>query len=316
MLTLSFVIIYVYFYSVKLHNFDEMKISLYSRSQQDYSAAELFDLLCALESNGVGFQVNARFARQIAEMTGRTLSQEQVYTSSEQISGDVMVSYGGDGTFLDAVRALNGRMIPMVGINSGRLGFLANITKENMHTALSDMVSGNFDVEKSSLLECKCSGLVGEKYPYAFNEVTIQRRGANMIASDIYVDGEMIATCHGDGVLVSTPSGSTAYSLSVGGPVVAPSCNCFIISPIAPHNLTMRPVVVPDSSVVTLNVRTRGDQFNISLDNRNYNTDDNSHLELRKAEKSVFLLRLRNISFYDTLRNKMMWGVDRRDALE
>ena len=134
-----------------------------------------------------------------------------------------------------------------------------------------------------------------------------------MISVEAYVNDEMVATYWGDGVLLSTPAGSTAYSLSVGGPVVAPECGCFVLSPIAPHNLTMRPVVVPDTSEVTFRVGTRDGKVAVALDSANYEATDKAVFKVRKAKKTVFLAELQNISFYDTLRNKMMWGFDRRD---
>ena len=149
-------------------------------------------------------------------------------------------------------------------------------------------------------------------FPYAFNEFTIQRHGPNMISTEVYVNDEMIATYWGDGVLVSTPSGSTAYSLSVGGPVVAPDCRCFLISPIAPHNLTMRPVVIPDTAVITLHVHTRRSDAFVTLDNRVYAVGQEATFTVKRAEQKIFLAVPHNISFYDTLRNKMMWGIDIR----
>ena len=134
-----------------------------------------------------------------------------------------------------------------------------------------------------------------------------------MISTTVFVNDEMITTYWGDGVLVSTPAGSTAYSLSVGGPVVAPGCRCFLISPIAPHNLTMRPVVIPDTAVIRICVATRGTDFSVSLDNQTYSAADGASFRIVKADKSIFLVRLQNISFYDTLRNKMMWGIDSRE---
>ena len=148
--------------------------------------------------------------------------------------------------------------------------------------------------------------------PLALNEFSIQRNGAGMLSVEIYVDEKMVATCHGDGVIVSTPTGSTAYSLSAGGPVVAPTCACFVITPIAPHNLTMRPVVIPDTSHIRLRVAARRSEAFLTLDNRSYGVPSESEFRLRKAPKSIFLAVPHNISFYDTLRNKMMWGVDIR----
>ena len=146
----------------------------------------------------------------------------------------------------------------------------------------------------------------------ALNEFTVQRHGAGMIAVETYVDGQMVATYHGDGLIVSTPTGSTAYSLSAGGPVIAPACRCLVLSPLAPHNLTMRPVVIPDGSVISLRVRVRHSEAFVTLDNRTYPIPPEASFTVRRAEERIFLAVPHNISFYDTLRNKMMWGVDIR----
>lgn len=193
-------------------------------------AGELDRLFGALAGHGFSFQVNGEFAGQVTELTGRLFAPEQLYCGPGEIDDEVrvLISYGGDGTFLEAVRVLDLRPIPMIGINSGRLGFLANITMEGLDAALCDIRDGNYAVEERTLLSAEGDFIDRTCYPYAFNEVTIQRHDTSMIAAEVFVDGEMIATCHGDGMLVSTPSGSTAYSLSVGGPVVAPDCRCFI----------------------------------------------------------------------------------------
>ena len=147
----------------------------------------------------------------------------------------------------------------------------------------------------------------------AVNEAAVQRSGAGMISVECRVDDQQVATYYGDGVIVSTPTGSTAYSLSAGGPVVAPGCRCLVISPLAPHNLTMRPVVVPDTSDVALRVRTRRSAVTLSLDNTAYDVADDTEIRVSLSEKRIFLGQAHNISFYDTLRDKMMWGVDIRD---
>ena len=151
----------------------------------------------------------------------------------------------------------------------------------------------------------------GSKF-FALNEFTVQRHGAGMLSVETFVDRQMVATYHGDGVIVSTPTGSTAYSLSAGGPVVAPSCACLVISPLAPHNLTMRPVVIPDSSVITLHVHAHRSEAFVTLDNRAYAIPQEATCIVRRAARPIFLAVPHNISFYDTLRNKMMWGVDIR----
>ncbi len=293
-----------------------MKIVLYSSARSAYSAGELGYLLGKLDEFGFDYLVNREFAETIARTLGAVIPEGKQYASSAEIPDDVrmMVCYGGDGTFLSGVRLLDTRPIPMVGVNSGRLGFLANISKENISQAFADIRNGNYRTEERSLLHAEGFFDREETYPYAFNEFSVQRQAGSMISTEVFVDGEMIATYRGDGVLISTPTGSTAYSLSVGGPVVAPACNCLVISPISPHNLTMRPVVVPDTSVITLKVDSRQNEFLATLDNRSYQAGDGAAFRIKKANSPVFLVQFQNISFYDTLRNKMMWGVDRRDA--
>ena len=155
-------------------------------------------------------------------------------------------------------------------------------------------------------------GLSDGKTRYALNEVAIQRLDATMINIEAHIDGQMTAAYFGNGVILSTPTGSTAYSLSAGGPIVTPACNCLVLSPLTPHNLTMRPLVIPDSSTVRFEVDTRHRSASVSLDNRTYEIEGNTTLTVRRAERVVFLAVPHNISFYDTLRNKMMWGVDVR----
>lgn len=291
-----------------------MNVVLYGRPQAAYTAEELDRLFNALESNGMRCRINGDFASQVASLTGRTFAPEAVYDERTEVGegAHVMLSYGGDGTFLDCVRLLGGRPVPIAGINSGRLGFLADVSREHLESALSDIAKGNFTTSPRTLLHVRGDFCEPPRYPYAFNELAVQRQGANMISTEVYVDGEMIAAYWGDGVLVSTPAGSTAYSLSVGGPVVAPDCRCFLISPIAPHNLTMRPVVIPDTGEVTFRVTTREAGFSVSLDNRSYAACNGAAFRVSKSPDPIFLVRLQNISFYDTLRKKMMWGIDSR----
>ena len=277
-----------------------MDIVLYSRPQSSYTAEDVAALFDALDRSGMGWRVNRDFASLAESLAGRSFAPDGLYDDASQIDdrAQVMVSYGGDGTFLDCVRMLGGRPVPIIGINSGRLGFLANVSKRHLETAFRDLREGNYSVVSRTLIRA---------------ELAIQRQSPNMISTTVFVNDEMIATYWGDGVLVSTPAGSTAYSLSVGGPVVAPDCRCFLISPIAPHNLTMRPVVIPDTAVIRICVATRGTDFSVSLDNQTYSAADGASFRIVKADKSIFLVRLQNISFYDTLRNKMMWGIDSRE---
>ncbi len=290
-----------------------MEIYLFSRPDMEHTAGGLCRLHGMLERHLPGWRVNRTFAPQMAA-AGLDVPEERQYDFIPGDAEGVAVSYGGDGTLLDCVRMVGQARVAVLGINSGRLGFLANVPLEGIGQAFEDLAAGRFDTEPRTLVHARGDFGVQPDFPYAFNEFSIQRGGAGMIAVDVYVDGEMVATYWGDGAMLSTPAGSTAYSLSVGGPVLAPGCECLVISPIAPHNLTMRPVVIPDRCEVVFRVRARHEPPYVTLDNTTRPAADGAGFTLSKAKNPVFLVRMQNISFYDTLRNKMMWGFDRRET--
>ena len=217
-----------------------------------------------------------------------------------------MVCYGGDGTLLDGVRLLGGAPVPVVGINAGHMGFLTGGRKEAIEELFAEIARGTLRIEQRTMLRVEGAVEGMPQGALAVNEAAVQRSGAGMISVECRVDDQQVATYYGDGVIVSTPTGSTAYSLSAGGPVVAPGCRCLVISPLAPHNLTMRPVVVPDTSDVALRVRTRRSAVTLSLDNTAYDVADDTEIRVSLSEKRIFLGQAHNISFYDTLRDKMM----------
>ncbi|GHV01968.1 NAD kinase [Bacteroidia bacterium] len=290
-----------------------MKIALFSSGRANYLPEEIGSLLEALRINGIDYSVNRPFAELIALSTG--VMPECVYDALPlHCRAAMMVCYGGDGTFLEGVRLARECDIPILGINSGRLGFLASIPKAEASRALARVVEGRYRIEHRSTLTVEGDLPVGEKKLFAFNELAIHRGAGPMISVEVFVNGEMVGRYWGDGAILSTPSGSTAYSLSAGGPILAPECECFVISPIAPHNLTMRPVVIPDSSVVEFRIGSReAGGVSLTLDNRQYRVEGLARLRASKGEGNVKLVKLNDTSFYDTLRNKMMWGLDRRD---
>ena len=265
----------------------------------------------AIERYGFDYAVNQEFAENIEANNLRTIPSEFVYGEEvgEQPADSVMVCYGGDGTLLEGVHRLGGVDIPVVGINGGHLGFLALAPRENIESVFADLANGNLNLEQRDML---CVEGLSDDPLYALNEVAVQRLGAAMISVEAAIDGNMVSTYNGDGVIISTPTGSTAYSLSAGGPIVAPSCHSFLLTPLAPHNLTMRPIVMPDTSVVTLRIDTRNNDASISIDNRTFKIADNTILTIKKAKRYIRLAVPHNISFFDSLRNKMMWGVDIR----
>lgn len=291
-----------------------MRIILFSRPQIPHTREELAQLMEALHTFDFDYLINEEFAPVLSEALGMEIPAEKCYGAllCKQPAEAMMVCYGGDGTLLEGVHRLGGQPVPVMGINAGHLGFLTSAPNEALHDIFEDIFEGRLTIEPRTMLAVSGS-FTGDKEPLlALNECAIQRHGADMLSVETYVDEQLVATYHGDGVIISTPTGSTAYSLSAGGPVVAPSCACMVLSPLAPHNLTMRPVVIPDSSHICLNVRARRSNAFLTLDNRTYPLCSEECLSIRRAEQPLLLAVAHNISFYDALRNKMMWGVDLR----
>ena len=288
-----------------------MKIILFSRKGIALRTEDIDEIFGAIERYGFDYAINRAFAENIEEHTSRIIPTEFIYDGEvgEQPADSVMVCYGGDGTLLEGVHRLGGADIPVVGINGGHLGFLALAPRENIKEVFDGIASKNLNLEQRDML---CVEGLDNGHLYALNEVAVQRLGAAMISVEAAIDGNMVSTYNGDGVIISTPTGSTAYSLSAGGPIVAPSCHSFLLTPLAPHNLTMRPIVMPDSSVVKLHIDTRGNDASISIDNRTFKIANNAILTIKKAKRYIRLAVPHNISFFDSLRNKMMWGVDIR----
>ena len=225
---------------------------------------------------------------------------------------DMLLSVGGDGTFLSASMLVAGRGIPVVGVNSGRLGFLSENRPADVVQAL---LSGEYSVEHRAMLEAEVH--TGESsidsWPYAINEFTVHRSGAAMLGVEVSVDGVQLPVYWADGLIVSTSSGSTAYSLSVGGPIVLPESRVLIISPIAPHNLNVRPLVVPDTAEVRLKMHSRDENVIFTADNRTASISSDSQIAVRVAQFSLERVRLNRSNFIDALTEKLFWGEDVRN---
>lgn len=239
-----------------------------------------------------------------------------VFTTGTELPESVsyLFSIGGDGTFLKSILTLKYRSIPVIGINSGRLGFLSAVSREDMEMAIDDVLSGDFTTEERSLLQVEGLGDLFGDFNYVMNEITVTKMDtSSMINIHTYLNDRYVTTYWADGLIISTPTGSTAYSLSVGGPIVAPDSADVVITPIAPHNLTMRPIVIPDHNTLTLRVEGRGQQFLASLDSRSKAVNFPGEIHIRKADFRVKTVRFREHDFFNTLRNKLMWGTDRRN---
>ena len=237
-----------------------------------------------------------------------------VFDSHADLNADLLFSIGGDGTILDTVPFVLDSGMPVVGINMGRLGFLSSLSKNEIGKAVESVLSGDYTVEQRTLLELVSPSNVFGNVRYALNELNVIRNPEHsLLAIKVFVDNVYLNTYWGDGILLATPTGSTAYSLSAGGPIIAPNAKNFVITPIATHNLTVRPVVIPDDSVIRIQVEGREKRFVFSLDSRSCTLDTSVQLEVRKAGFCLNLVRMRGEDFFGTIRNKLMWGKDNRN---
>ncbi len=227
---------------------------------------------------------------------------------------DMMFSIGGDGTFLESISFVGKLDIPIAGINSGRLGFLANISQEEIPIALQAIHDKRYTLEERTLLEVDSGGKAFKHFNYALNELTIQKRDTgSMIVMNVKINGEFVNTYWADGIILSTPTGSTAYSLSLGGPIVVPGSENFILTPIAPHSLTVRPIIIPDHDVIEITVEGRTDNYLASLDHQSEVVEKYTVLKVKAADFKIKTVRIEGKTFFDTIRDKLMWGVDRRN---
>ena len=240
-----------------------------------------------------------------------------VFDKYEELKGraDLLLSIGGDGTILDAVPLIGDSGIPVLGINMGRLGFISSVAKDEIGQAIDWIMQGRFSTEKRTLLELVApQGVFHDAVNYALNEINIIRNPEHsLLAIKVFVNDTFLNTYWGDGILMATPTGSTAYSLSAGGPILTPDSHSFVITPIAAHNLTVRPIVIPDDNVVRIHVEGREKKFVFSMDSRVCALDTSVELVVRKADFCVHTVRMEGTDFFSTIRNKLMWGKDNRN---
>ena len=240
----------------------------------------------------------------------------QVITEEAIIANnpDVIISLGGDGTFLNSIQFIKDSGIPVMGINMGRLGFLANVAKEEIEIALDKYFSGQYKIDSRELLQAQSENHVFGTFNYALNEITLHKKdSASMISIHAYVDGAFLNSYWADGLIISTPTGSTAYSLSCGGPIMTPSSNNILITPIAPHNLNVRPVVLSNTSELKLIVEGRSSTHLISLDSRSHTLSTKAEVTIKKSDFKINIIQLEGSDFFSTMRNKLLWGLDKRN---
>lgn len=294
-----------------------LKIGIYGQYYHKNSEVTIKQIFDVLRRKHVTVYVEENFLRLTKENEQMHNYFSELPTFSElDKSFDLFFSIGGDGTTLRAITFVRDLNIPIVAINTGRLGFMATLQKENIVDGLEQIIEGDYIISKRSLLSVKTDVGVEsiEKLNVALNEVTVNRKDTtSMIEIYTEIDGYHITSYWADGLIVSTPTGSTGYSLSCGGPVIDPSTESLVITPIAPHNLNARPLVIPDSSTVKLRVSTRSKSFLISLDSRTAALPNGATVEIKKAPYKISLVQLTENSFFNTLRKKLLWGEDKRN---
>ncbi len=292
-----------------------MKAAIYSRVIEDEQRKDIqlfFDELANQKIIPVIFQP---FFEQINEMI-RLPSNVTTFSASKDLTDEIefIVSLGGDGTLLDTITLVRDKKISIMGINFGRLGFLASIGREELQKAVKAMVQRTYVVDKRTLIHLDASIPMFGNVPYALNDFSIHKRDvAAMIKIHTYLNGEFLNTYWADGLIVATPTGSTGYSLSCNGPVVFPDSGSFVITPVAPHNLNVRPIIVPDNNIISFEIESRTDQIICALDSRREVVSKNVQLAIKKESFDINLVRLSENNFLQTLRNKLTWGLDKRN---
>jgi NAD+ kinase len=292
-----------------------MRIAVYGRPFNDEAVLpfiqQVFDVLSQHNVEIYVHQLlNEYLAGKINTVTYNVLKKD------DQIKGfiDLFLTLGGDGTLLDMVAVIRDSGVPVIGINFGRLGFLASVNKSDIAAAIHAVVNKQFTLDSRGLLSIESDQEVLGDNNFALNDVTIHKRDDSaMITTHMFLDGEFLNSYWGDGIIIATATGSTAYSLSCGGPIIFPQSNSIVVTPVSPHNLNVRPIVLPDSSVLSFEVECRSANYLLSCDSRTVKIEKTIKFHVRKANFQLNLIRLSNESYLSTLRNKLLWGLDARN---
>lgn len=292
-----------------------MRIAIYGRVFNDSVlpfVQEVFDILAQHKIEIIIFSKFHSFIHKTINLPVNL----QIFSSHQELlnQADVLLSLGGDGTLLDTLSLIRNSQIPIIGINFGRLGFLASINKNEIKTAIEALVHNDYTLDKRSILNLdSCNSLFLDEN-FALNDITIHRRdNSAMMIIHAFMNGEFINSYWADGLIIATPTGSTAYSLSCGGPIILPNAQNFVITPIAPHNLNVRPIIVPDNVQLTFEIEARSTKFLLSCDSRTETVDRSVKITVNKAKFNINLIRLNNETYLTTLRNKLLWGIDTRN---
>ena len=276
-----------------------MRVAVYGRSFEIGFKEYINKFFEILHQNNIEIVIFKSFHDFLLKTIDLEIKSISTFSKHHEIKNnvDLLFSIGGDGTILNAITIVRDSNIPIAGINTGRLGFLASIAKNEIESALEDIFAGNYTIEERSMLKLETTSNLFGEFPYSLNEIAVQKVDSAMITVHVFIDGEFLNTYWSDGLIVSTPTGSTAYSLSVGGPIIIPRSGNFVIAPISPHNLTVRPIVLPDTSTLQLKLESRSLNYIASLDHRSIMIKNTEDIYISKADFKIQLLKLNNIKF-------------------
>lgn len=288
-----------------------MRFAIFGNTHYSQDSRPLIHLLGLLKKRNAEIYLSKDYRERFPHWNPNTGIHE--FTEKENFSPDIVISMGGDGTFLKAAQFVGNKRIPIIGINTGRLGFLADFTPEELEKTIEGIYQGNYDIEERSVLQLTCNGHCFKKFPYGLNEIAILKNdSSSMITINAVVNGSPLTTYLADGLIIATPTGSTGYSLSVGGPIIVPNSNSFVITPVAPHSLNVRPIIIPDNWEIELTVESRSRRFLIAIDGRSEACNEGVKLTLKKADYPILVVKQHGHQFFDSLRSKLLWGLDTR----
>ena len=289
-----------------------LKFAIFGNTYQAKKSVAVENIIRCLNNYGAYISIDSEYYHFLVEEYKIKLDVNRVFRDND-FDADFVISMGGDGTFLKAVSRVGDKSIPIIGVNMGRLGFLADVCPNDFRYCLETLYSGDYTVESRTLMEVVADAdFLGSKY--ALNDVAILKRdNASMISIPTSINGNYITTYEADGLIVSTPTGSTAYSLSNGGPIIVPGTKVFSLTAVAPHSLNVRPMVIADNSELTFQVECRSSHFLLAIDGRSETLPDGSSFSIRRAPFSVKIVKRPGKRYFDTLREKMMWGADPRN---
>ncbi len=289
-----------------------MKFAIFGNTYQAKKSSHAKELFRLLEKHRAELYICRDFYHFLTNDLKLEIKDATLF-DGDHFEADMIISIGGDGTFLKAAGRVGRKNIPILGINTGRLGFLADVSPEEMEETFNEIHKVQYNVEERSVLQLSSNKKKMEILPYALNDIAILKRdSSSMITIHTSINDAYLATYQADGLIIATPTGSTAYSLSVGGPIIVPHSNTIAITPVAPHSLNIRPIVIRDDWKITLDVESRSHNFLVSIDGSSESFTENDRITINRADYTIKVVKRLNHVFFDTLRSKMMWGIDSR----